>query len=131
MSSSWTQFIAAIGASTVTLAALVLVFMALAHLSLRWWISRRTHQNDTTVDLRLRGWLTRGISESLPAVALLIWIHGLYFTLNLLISRAASWALADQALAALVWAYRLGIVVAIFWLLSRIGQLIEAFLSEP
>jgi hypothetical protein len=36
VSSSWAQFTTEIGASTVTLAALVLVLMTLAHLSLRW-----------------------------------------------------------------------------------------------
>lgn len=134
MSSSWAQFIAAIGASTVTLAALVLGLMALAHLSLRWWIKRKARQDDAAVgdtatsDLRLRRWVTRGLREILPALALLIWIHGLYFTLNLLISQAGSRNLADPALVALTWAYSLGVVGAIFWLLSRIGRLIEAFL---
>jgi small-conductance mechanosensitive channel len=66
--------------------------------------------------------------EILPALALLIWIHGLYFTLNLLIGQAGSRTLADPTLVALTWAYRLGVVGAIFWLLSRIGRLIEAFL---
>lgn len=134
MSSSWAQFIAAIGASTVTLAALVLVLMALAHLSLRWWIKRKARQDDAAVgdtatsDLRRRRWVTRGLREILPALALLIWIHGLYFTLNLLISQAGSRTLVDPALVALTWAYSLGVVGAIFWLLSRIGRLIEAFL---
>ena len=134
MSSSWAQFIAAIGASTVTLAALLLVLMALAHLSLRWWIKRKARQDDAAVgdtppsDLRLRRWVTRGLREILPALALLIWIHGLYFTLSLLIRQAGPRTLADPALVALTWAYSLGVVGAIFWLLSRIGRLIEAFL---
>lgn len=134
MSSSWAQFIAGLGASTVTLAALVLVLMALAHLSLRWWIKRKARQDDAAVgdaptsDLRLRRWVTRGLREILPALALLIWIHGLYFTLNLLISQAGSRALADPALVALTWAYSLGVVGAIFWLLSRLGRLIDVFL---
>jgi small-conductance mechanosensitive channel len=134
VSSSWANFIAAVGASTVTLAALVLVLMALAHLSLRWWIKRKARQDNygvnatPTSDFRLRRWLTRGLSEILPALALLIWIHGLYFTLNLLIRQADSWTLADPALVVLTWAYRLGVVGAIFWLLARIGRLIEAFL---
>jgi small-conductance mechanosensitive channel len=134
VSASWGQFIAAIGASTVTLAALVLVLMALAHLSLRWWIKRKARQSEAAVgdsatsDPRLRRWVTRGLREILPALALLIWIHGLYFTLNLLISQAGSRTLADPALVALTWAYSFGVVGAIFWLLARIGRLIEAFL---
>lgn len=134
MSSSWAQLIAGIGASTVTLAALVLVLMALAHLSLRWWIKRKARQDDAAVgdaptsDLHHRRWVTRGLREILPALALLIWIHGLYFALNLLIRQAGSRTLSDPALVALTWAYSLAVVGAIFWLLSRIGRLIEGFL---
>ena len=136
MSSSWIQFIAATGAPTVTLAALVLVLMALAHLSLRWWINRKARQDDAaagdtaTGDLRLRRWVTRSLREILPALAFLLWIHGLYFALNLLIGQAGSRTFAEPALVALTWAYRLGVVSAIFWLLSRIGRLIEGFLTS-
>lgn len=134
MSSWWTQLVVGIGASTVTLAGLVLVLMALAHLSLRWWIKRKARQDDAAVgaaptsDLRLRRWMTRGLREILPALALLIWIHGLYFALRLLLRQVGPQTLADPVLGALSWAYRLGVVGAIFWLLSRIGRLIEAFL---
>ena len=134
MLSSWAQYIAGVGASTVTLAVLVLVLMALAHLSLRWWIKRRARADDDaagetpTSDLSLRRWVTRGLRDVLPALALLIWIHGLYFALNLLIGQMGSGTLLDPARMVLNWAYRLGIAGAIFWLLARAGRLIEAFL---
>jgi small-conductance mechanosensitive channel len=130
----WTQFIAVAGASTLALVALVLVLIGLAHLSLRWWIKRKARQNDAvlgdsaTGSVRVRRWVTRGLREILPAAALLVWIHGLYFTLHLLISQAGSPTLTNRSLVALTWAYRVGVVGAIFWLLSRIGRLIEAFL---
>lgn len=134
MLSSWAQYIAGVGASTVTLAVLVLVLMALAHLSLRWWIQRRARADDDaggetpTSDLSLRRWVTRGLREVLPALALLIWIHGLYFALNLLIGQVGSRTLVDPARMVLNWAYSFGVVGAIFWLLARAGRLIEAFL---
>jgi hypothetical protein len=109
--SSWAQYIAGVGASTVTLAVLVLVLMALAHLSLRWWIKRRARADDDaggetpTSDLSLRRWVTRGLREVLPALALLIWIHGLYFALNLLIGQVGSRTLVDPARMVLNWAY--------------------------
>jgi len=134
VSSSWAQVIAGLGASTVTLVALVLALMALAHLSLRWWIRRKARQDGAAVgdspagDLRLRRWVTRGLREILPALALLIWIHGLYFTLSLLLRQAGPQTLADPALVALTWAYSLSVVGGVVWLLLRIGRLIEAFL---
>ena len=134
MSSSWEQFIAVIGASTITLAVLLLVLMVAAHLSLRWWIKRKARQDDAAVvdtatsAPRVRRWVTRGLSETLPALALLIWIHGLYFTLTLLLGQSGARSFSGPALVALTWAYRLAVVAAIFWLLTRIGRLIEAFL---
>jgi small-conductance mechanosensitive channel len=134
VSSSWAQLISGLGASTVALAALVLALMALAHLSLRWWIKRKARRDNPAVgdssasDVRLRRWVARGLTAILPALALLIWIHGLYFTLSLLIREVGPPTLADPALVALRWAYGLGVVGGIFWLLSRIGRLIDAFL---
>jgi small-conductance mechanosensitive channel len=134
VSSLWQQLGAAVGASTLTLAVSVLVLFALAHFLLRWWIKRRARQDDAGADeapendLRLRRWVTRGLKEILPALALLLWIHGLYFTAGLLIRQAGPRPLTDVALVVLSWAYSLGVVGGIFWLLSRTGRLIEGFL---
>jgi small-conductance mechanosensitive channel len=131
---SWAQAISAIGASTATLAALVLVLMGLAHLLLRAWIKRKARQDDAilredpTSDLRVRRWVTRGLREILPPVVLLIWIHGLYFVLSLLLRRTVPQPHVDTVIDAVTWAYRLGVIGGIFWLLSRIGRLIEVFL---
>jgi len=45
-----------------------------------------------------------------------------------LIRQAGSRTFTDPALVALMWAYGLGVVAGIVWLLSRVGRLIEAFL---
>jgi len=132
--SSWAEIVAVLSASTVTLAGLALALMALAHLSLRWWIRRRVRRSDAGAgdsapgDMRLRRWVTRGLTETLPPLALLIWIHGLYFTLRMLLRQAGPQTLVDPTLFALTWTYGLSVVGAIFWLLSRVGRLIEAFL---
>jgi hypothetical protein len=124
---SWAQLIATFGASTITMAALVMVLIALSHISLRWWITRKARQDDVAVgeaaadDAPLRPWVTRGLREILPALALLIWIHGLSFALNLLVRQAGSPTLMAPALVALTWAYRLGVIGGLFWLLLRIG----------
>jgi small-conductance mechanosensitive channel len=109
------QLTAATGASPMTLAVFVLAAIGLAHLALRWWVGR---------------WIARGLRDILPPLALLIWIHGIYFALTVVVGDAAPPTLAAPALTALTWAYRLTIVFGIFWLLSRIGRLIEAFLGS-
>jgi small-conductance mechanosensitive channel len=132
VSSWWAQIVAGLGASTVTYAALVLTLMGLAHVSLRWWVHRKARlddaHGDAAAEIRYRRWWARGLSAILPALGLLIWIHGVYFAVSLLLRQAGPPTLTDPALVALTWAYRFSIVGAIFWLLSRIGRLIEAFL---
>jgi small-conductance mechanosensitive channel len=134
VSSLWVQTVAGWGASTVTLAVSTLTLIALAHVSLRWWVQRKARDADTRADspaeTRLRRWLARGLSAILPALALLIWVHGIYFAAGLLLRETGPRTLADPALVVLNWAYRVGIVVAMLWLFSRIGRLIEAFLTS-
>jgi small-conductance mechanosensitive channel len=118
VSSSWAESVAGLSASTVTLAALLLTSIAMAHLSLRWWIQRKACEKNAT----------RGLGAILPPLTLLIWVHGLYFALTLLVRQTGPQTLVDPVLGALAWAYRLSVVGAVFWLLSRTGRLIEAFL---
>ena len=134
VSSWWRQLVAEFGAPTVTLTVLVLSLMAAAHLTLRWWIRSKASQDAAATsegppgEIPTRRWLTQGLRETLPALVLLIWVHGLYFVLKLLLAQAGPPALVGPATVALTWAYRLSLVAAIFWLLSRIGRLLEAFL---
>jgi len=108
--------------------------MVVAHLWLRWWVRRKARQETEGTgegapgDPRPRRWLTRGLGHALPALVLLIWIHGLYFALKLLLPQAGSSTLVEPLAAVLIWAYRLSVVAGIFWLLARVGRLIEAFL---
>jgi len=128
VSSWWAQIVAGLGASAISLAGLVLTLMVFAHISLRWWVQRKARHDDAAADSPLRRWLARGLRAILPALALLIWIHGVYFAVGLLLRQAGPRTLADPAIVALTWAYRFSIVGAIIWLLSRTGRLIEGFL---
>ncbi len=128
----WSQIIARLETSTITLAALTLALGAVAHLILRWWIRRKARQADSVDappgDRWLRSWVSRGLRETLPALLLLIWIQGLYVTVTLFLRETGQETFVEPALLATSWAYRLAAVGAIFWLLSRVGRLIEAAL---
>jgi hypothetical protein len=119
VSSRWADLTAALDASTVALAAMMLALVAVAHLALRWWIQRQARQADATAgelplaDMRRRHWM----------------IHGLYFALSVLLRGTDTPTLAGPILVALTWAYRLSVVGSICWLLSRIGRLVEALLT--
>jgi small-conductance mechanosensitive channel len=118
--------------STATLSALLLGLVAVAHLLLRWWVGRQARRDavacDGSPDIRRRRWMALGLTEILPALAVLVWIHGLSLVLHVLVRRTAPPALVEPGLAALTWAYSLGTLAAVCWLLSRIGRLIERIL---
>ena len=94
-------------AAAVATMALVLA----AHLLLRWGVTRRWATTDTiagtssTVRPQDRHWLPWAVREVSPAVALLIWIQGLYVAFGLLLSAAdpaAEGSRPDGSVAALV-----------------------------
>lgn len=120
--------------SALTLSAIVLALVAIAHLVLRWWVRRKARQQAESAGgapgdlVRLRQWIVRGVRDIVPPLALLVWIHGLYLVARLLLDGATGATWIEPASIALAWGYGLAIVAAAYWLLSRIGRLVEAFL---
>lgn len=119
--------------STIGLSLLVLVVVALAHVCLRRWIGRTLRQEAARGDAledstRARQWLVRGLREVASPLVLLIWIHGFYVALNVVLQRTNAPAFVGPALSAMSWVYGVSVVASAFWLLSRLGNLVEAFL---
>ena len=122
--------------SATTAAAALLGVVFLTHLAVRWW----AHRGPTTtgsaaqagvpspLETRTSSWMIRSVRHTLPALALLIWIHGLYLAAGLLIPVAVPASWVTSSFVVLSWAYRLGVLAAICWLLVRVGALIDAFL---
>jgi small-conductance mechanosensitive channel len=103
--------------------------------TLRWWLRRQARRYEggsrwLTLDVALwRRWLTRVVDETFPAIALLLWIHGIAFALDVAVQRTiAASTLQTSLLAGLDWCYGGAVMAALFWLLWRIGGLVELFL---
>jgi small-conductance mechanosensitive channel len=117
--------------SMLLLSGVVLVFVAIAHLSLRWWMRRkaRLHERETTEDpgkrTGLRLWLPRALRETVPPLAFIIWISGLRLAASLLIGEVDRAETAHRMSTAGDWIYGLLMLAAAVWLLARIGRLIE------
>lgn len=116
--------------STWVLGGVILLLVAFAHGALRWWAKRKIQsQEETPIQpgetRATRYWIARGLSEAVPPLALLLWIQGLHFTLVALISDFdAQWT--GRGLAIVDWLHGLGIVIALAWLMVRIGRTLEA-----
>jgi small-conductance mechanosensitive channel len=120
------------GIAPPALAIAILALTALAHVSLRWWARRRARGYEAggshADQWRLRRWLARAFVDLVPAVALLIWIQGLWFISALFVRQLAPQTLIEPLMLALRWAYGLSVIGAMAWLLSRLGALIDVFL---
>jgi small-conductance mechanosensitive channel len=110
--------------------ALVVVLAATAHGALRWWARRKVRDHEKAPrepgdTPAARYWIARGLSEAVPPLALLLWVHGLHFAASMLISGFdAAWT--GRGLAIADWLQGLGTVIALAWLLVRIGRTLEA-----
>jgi small-conductance mechanosensitive channel len=119
--------------STLVLAAVVVAGVGLAHIILGWWIRRRTRVEQAAAagpagEARVeQQWLATSLRHLVPPLALLIWTQGMYFVAGLLLNESTG-AMVPRAQEAILWAHRLAVVGGLFWLLLRVGGLIEEFL---
>ncbi len=115
-------------------AAVVLVVTALGYLALRAWTQRRAaHIAEAPPDAgvwSLRHWIDHLLAASLGQWAFLLWIYGPYVAISLLLAdAAASGAQVALAIQALVWLRDLTTIAALWWLLARIGRVVERRLT--
>jgi small-conductance mechanosensitive channel len=113
----------------------IIVLVALAHLGLRWWTRRRArrHQGKPSApgeSANARYWIARGLSDAVPPIAFMLWLHGLYFAATMLIEDFpdTAWLTRGQSLLGAVRG--VGTLLGLAWLLVRIARTIEALLQS-
>jgi small-conductance mechanosensitive channel len=127
VASWWSAFFTDRNESTAGFIVAVLAAAAVAHWALSRWAHRRPEPSDATwsFDGRVRDWVSRGLKHVVPPLAMLIWVHGVFVVLRLLLAQSEATAAYETALA---WAYRLSLVAGMYWLLRRIGGLADEVL---
>ncbi len=114
---------------------LTVLLLAVAHFLLRWWARRRVRREEEINSARVSGetptaryWIARGLSDAVPPLAFLLWVHGLHFAISNLLAgfESSEWTL--RALAIGNWLQGFGVLVGLAWLLSRAGRTLEALL---
>jgi small-conductance mechanosensitive channel len=113
-------------------AAALLLALA-AHLALGRWMARQRRGEEARHDPRnavagARPWLSLSLRAVATPLLTLIWIHAASAVLALLLRQAAPGLVVERSTIALRWGYGAAIVMALLWLLSRVGTLIETFL---
>ena len=113
----------------------IVLLVAIAHAALRWWARRRerTHQAEPLApgeSARARYWIARGLSDAVPPIALLLWLHGLYFAVTTLLTDFPDAVWVSRGLSALGAVRGVGTLMGLAWLLARIARTLEALLQS-
>lgn len=113
---------------------LVLLLVAAAHAGLKWWLRRRHRRemNSGPPSPEAGGGIGLNLLllELVAPVALLLWIQGLHYAVATLFAAAPYPALAEQGQPAIDGLRGLCSLLALMWLLSRIGRGIERWFGH-
>ena len=119
---------------TFVIGAGMLVAAAAADVLLRWFVRHKVRRDeeaasaaplDTREALR---WLDRGLRQIVAPLTLLVWIAGIYAATAALLRDPALAPIAERASDAVHWARNLLMTAALFWLLLRLGRVVDAAL---
>jgi len=122
-------------ASALTAGALVLVLVAVAHFALRWYAARRLRKQQQEqasgkgTPRATRNWFYATLLGVVAPVALLLWIYGLHYALSLLLADIHEPAVVRYGQPALDLLRGIATIIALIWLLARIGRAVEARLT--
>jgi small-conductance mechanosensitive channel len=113
--------------------AAILLLVAIAHVGLRWWTRRRERkQHDQPLapgeSPKARYWIARGLSDAVPPIAFLLWLHGLHLVLTMLATDHSDDSWLARGIAILDWLRGAGTLLGLAWLLARVARTLEALL---
>ena len=115
----------------------VVAGLALTHFVLSWSIKHKArHQpeqqqpQETGTQRAVRRWIWQGAIRCIPPLALLIWVNGLHFALVAVANDLEEYSFTATVIEALDWLQGIGMLLAITWLLIRIGRTIDQALRS-
>lgn len=122
-----------LGITTGTLGAslLTVVLVGAAHLGLKWWVRRRYRRAAAVAgtgadrEASIRHWVMATVLQMVGPIALLLWVYGLHYALSGLVAELPYPTASRYGLAILNGLRGIGALLALMWLLARIGRGIE------
>jgi small-conductance mechanosensitive channel len=126
--------------STLGASILVLALVAVAHLALRWYSRRRYRKEDqlrrpgdTGRDVSARRSVATALLSLVAPIALVLWINGLHYAGSMLLADLGN-ASTDHSVVnryvapSLDMLRGIATILALMWLLARIGRAIESWM---
>jgi small-conductance mechanosensitive channel len=115
--------------------AAIVLLIAVGHAGLSWWARRRARRqaSQPTVpgeSAKARSWIARGVSDAIPPIAFLLWLHGLCIALTMLLAEFPGNVWAERATTTLAFLRGVGTLLGLAWLLARVARTLEALLAS-
>lgn len=106
---------------------LVLLAVGAGDLLLRWFVRRKVRRDESAAahDREVLVWLDRALTRSVAPVAVLLWVLGGHAALTMALTGLPASPTIASVLEAARWARGLATMIAFFWLLTRIGRVLE------
>ena len=79
---------------------------------------------------KARYWIARGLSDAVPPIAFMLWLHGLLFAVTTLLADLPQSMWIERGLVVLGWVRGVGTLLGLAWLLARIARTLEALLQS-
>jgi small-conductance mechanosensitive channel len=114
----------------LTVGAIVLL-VAIGHVGLRFWARRRERRQGEKPlapgeSPKVRFWIARGLSDAVPPIAFMLWLHGLLTAARMLLAEFEGDRWAAWGLEAVSVARGVGTLLGLAWLLARIARTLDA-----
>jgi len=113
----------------------MLATLGMADGAVRWLVRRRARRGQaaaaaTPSNRALRHWLDLGLVAAVPPLMLLVWTLGGHTAVAMILADLEPLGAAAVAGRAAIVVRDVATMAGLFWLLSRIGRLIESALSS-
>jgi small-conductance mechanosensitive channel len=113
----------------------IVLLVAIAHVALGWWTRRRKRKDQDRPlvpgdSMHARQWLARGLSDAVPPIAFLLWLHGLCFAALTLLADLPQSGWTSRSVMIIGALRGVGTLLGLAWLLARIARTIEALLRS-
>lgn len=113
----------------------IVLLVAIAHAGLGWWTRRRARKHQATPvapgeSATARYWIARGLSDAVPPIAFMLWLHGLYFAVSMLLADFPQTSWIARGVVILEWVRGVGTLLGLAWLLARVARTLEALLRS-
>jgi small-conductance mechanosensitive channel len=113
----------------------MVLLVAIAHAALHWWTRRRKRHHESRPlgegeSASARYWIARGLSDAVPPIAFMLWLHGLCLAASTLLADFPDSTWVARGLTAIAWMRGIGTLSGLAWLLARIARTTEALLRS-